>query len=64
MRDALSESDQSGAGSSLLDLQVDPMLGQVTATALLAREADQRRFDERFGAGVVRLSSVLRPAAR
>ncbi|WP_432485614.1 hypothetical protein [Kineococcus esterisolvens] len=64
VRDALSESDQSGAGSSLLDLQVDSMLGQVTATALLAREADQRRLDERFGAGVVRLSSVLRPAAR
>ncbi|WP_432534902.1 hypothetical protein [Kineococcus arenarius] len=63
VRDALGELDQSGTGLSLVDLQVDSMAGQVTATALLAREADQRRLDERFGPGVVRLSSLLRPPA-
>ncbi|NYD22614.1 hypothetical protein [Kineococcus aurantiacus] len=62
-RDALDQADRSGAGSALLDLQVDPLAGQVTATALLARESDQRRLDERFGSGVVRLSSLLRPPA-
>ncbi|GAA4974980.1 hypothetical protein [Kineococcus glutinatus] len=62
-RDALAEDELSGAGSALVDLQLDQLAGQVTATALLAREADQRRLDERFGVGVVRLSSVLRPPA-
>ena len=59
-RDALDGPD---VGLALLDLQLDPLAGQVTATALLAREADQRRLDERFGTGLVRLSSVLRPPA-
>ncbi|GAB3602423.1 hypothetical protein GCM10027586_05570 [Kineococcus gypseus] len=60
-RDALDADERSGAGPALLDLQVDVLAGQVTATTLLAREADQRRLDERFGTALVRLSSVLRP---
>ncbi len=44
----------------VLDVQLDAKAGRVTATALLAREADQQRLDERYGPGVVRLSSVLR----
>lgn len=47
----------------LLDRQLDAMAGRVTATVLLARDADQRDLDERYGAGVVRLSSVLRVPA-
>ncbi|NAZ76300.1 hypothetical protein GTQ99_12885 [Kineococcus sp. T13] len=62
-RDALEQGDGSAAGLVLVDLQLDPLGGQVTATAVLAREGDQRRLDERFGAGVVRLSSLLRPLA-
>jgi hypothetical protein len=60
VRDALEEP---GAELPLLDLQLDQLVGRVTATALVAREADQRRLDEQFGVGVVRLSSVLRPPA-
>ncbi|WP_380171174.1 hypothetical protein ACFEMC_19590 [Kineococcus sp. DHX-1] len=44
----------------VLDVQLDAKAGRVTATALLARESDQQRLDERYGPGVVRLSSVLR----
>ncbi|WP_432571394.1 hypothetical protein [Kineococcus sp. SYSU DK005] len=62
-RDALDEDDPSAAGLVLVDLQTDAVAGQVAATALLAREADQRRLDERFGAGVVRLSSLMRPVS-
>ncbi|WP_380156304.1 hypothetical protein [Kineococcus sp. R86509] len=57
VRDAL---DGPEALLPLLDLQLDQLAGQVTATALLAREGDQRRLDEQYGAGVVRLGSVLR----
>ena len=60
VRDALDGDDPSAAGLVLVDLQTDAVAGQVTATALLAREADQRRLDERFGGGAVRLSSLMR----
>ncbi|MEW1956541.1 hypothetical protein [Kineococcus sp. NPDC059986] len=51
------------SGPPTLDVQLDAMAGRVTATVLLARESDQRHLDQRYGPGVVRLSSVLRVPA-